>query len=115
MNEKLGQNHKNVLSNVPIIRRPFVTEHRITQSVTKGLPGPAYSWTLRFWIETDPEHNGLTRESAVTAVENSVKKVVEWTDAYAICGILILTLISANSVEVCDPSGNGVAMHRDWP
>lgn len=98
-----------------IVRRPSVTEWRVTVA--------RHGWTVRLWFEADPDHGGLLRfEDALAAAREALGRVdvmlslaeTAW-EAATIAERLSDLLPAANSVEVCDGTGQGVAVHRDWP
>ena len=92
-------------------QRPFVLEHRVTTNLG--------GYIVRYWIEADPKRGGVwDREQAGMAVAAGERMVEEKPDLYSpgeLARVLLHNISSANSIEVCDESGNGVAVHRDWP
>jgi hypothetical protein len=94
---------------VGIAKRERVREWRVTTHLC-GL-------TVRWWIESDPEYGGasnmLFARMRVAEAQNLVG--LGQRDPDAIAAALLEACESANSIEVCDKLGDGVAMHRDWP
>lgn len=94
-----------------IVVPPFrerVIEHRVTRHLN--------SYMLRFWIESDPVYNGVTKSlTAATIVDNAIRDVPKNYTDRGLAEWLIDHIYCANSVEVVDPAGNGVTVHRDWP
>jgi hypothetical protein len=91
-------------------KRALVVEWRLTMDI----PG----FTVRWWIEADPEHGGVDEIVARGLVEEARGQFIHPTDMSSplyIAGFLLNHCHCANSVEVCDNKGNGVAVHRDWP
>lgn len=100
-------------------QRARVVEWRITthHSLASG-----FKFSIRYWIERDPEHGGIAyfydALRAVTNVEEwELQTVLDHSMSWilATAKSLLEKIPSANSVEVCDADGNGVAIHRDWP
>lgn len=91
--------------------RSRVKEWRITTRV--------YDFTVRYWVESDSAFGGESRHAArneVQVAEGGLKKTLGIEPgAEAVAAALLEALPCANSVEVCDARGNGVAVHRDWP
>jgi hypothetical protein len=89
-------------------QRARVEEWRITKRM-----GP---YVVRWWIEADPEHGGLDHDAAEDAVITAEASVGRHSMSQSILARHLIDAVpSANSVEVCYPYGNGVAVHRDWP
>ncbi len=91
-------------------KRALVLEHRITSAVL--------GHTIRYWIEGDPKHGGLeSSEAAVAAARLAETRTerVGMTTVAQFATALLNACPAANSIEVCDPTGQGVAVHRDWP
>lgn len=98
--------------------RERVEEHRITIKTEKG-------FCIRFWIETDPLFGGIPEwDDAYKLCLNATKYAMAsrfGSNKYTMnvtkkrCRFLLIEIPAANSVEVCDESGNGITMHRDWP
>jgi hypothetical protein len=94
-----------------IDQRPLVVEHRITTDFL--------SMVVRYWIEEDPAHGGVALSAAwsqVLAAQDAalVARKQAWAGS-ALARFLLAQVPAANSVEVCDATGNGVSVHRDWP
>lgn len=100
--------------------RSRVFEHRITNPSLFGC-------VIRYWIEANPgpSYDGIETLSEALGVVNKAEqemygRAVEFTnwgivDSMALAKALIEAIPAANSIEVCNGSGNGTAAHRDWP
>jgi len=106
-----------------VTQRERVIEHRITTPIIIHTGNPA-EWTIRWWIESDPQHGGISDfRDALVAVSQAVGLPVAiagvlqnepWTPI-GLAKHLIDLVPAANSVEVCNDIGSGVCVHRDWP
>jgi hypothetical protein len=100
-------------------QRSRVVEHRITRVLRKSDAPFDKPITVRWWIEIAPEHGGLLLPSAaLLAVEQAEASIKARFDSITPedLALQFLELVgSANSVEVCDDTGQGIAAHRDWP
>ena len=76
-------------------------------------------YTVRYWIECDPEHGGIKDYSSAHELIKKVEKYgagyFEQGNIMIIAMYLLENIKEANSVEVCTKAGNGIAVHRDWP
>lgn len=94
-------------------KRRRVAEHRITRSL-----GLYKEFSVRFWIETDPEFGGESRRDAEMKIHDSfisLEPNLTRMTPDQVAAAFLEAVPSANSVEVCDTNGNGTAVHRDWP
>lgn len=107
-------------------RRPRVREWRLTRRE---------GWLIaRLWVESDPAFGGFATfaeaEDALLVAMRTIREKLSETDRMQpdprqlaapvghqefLAGLLLEALPAANSVEVCDSRGEGVALHRDWP
>jgi hypothetical protein len=91
-------------------QRARVEEWRITTRI-----GP---YVVRYWIESDPEHGGVSWATAVRQIESTeaARQGSSDLDPRRLAMLLLDAVVAANSVEVCDhQDGSGCAAHRDWP
>jgi len=89
--------------------RERVKEWRVSSTQDK--------WTIRLWVESDPEFGGVSQIEAYNKLIDVVRNMnsVFNTSADQLADYLFDKLPFANSVEVCDQHGNGTTIHRDWP
>jgi hypothetical protein len=100
-------------------KRDRVTEWRLTRKFFPA-DGSAREITARFWIESDesyPYFGGISRSTARERVLSACERVEKagMFDPLPMATTLLEMVPDANSVEVCDDTGTGVAIHRDWP
>jgi len=91
------------------MKRARVLEWRVTTQ-WRGL-------LIRWWIESAPEFGGASDMlvARVRVAEAQVKLGPGPADPKLVAEALLEACEAANSVEVCNSLGDGVAVHRDWP
>ena len=96
-------------------QRPTVVRVRVYEwRVTRQKDG----WTIRFWFESDAAFGGISSKQAHREADRvTLFDSEDWSTKVHtnLVKKLLEDLPNANSVEVCDPEGNGTVGHRDWP
>jgi hypothetical protein len=102
---------ENPVKIVHVVQRTRVVEYRVTTKL--------WVYTIRYWIESSPEHGGVASgqeaRELVEKAENDVKHWYPMPSTLSLAEHLIEKVSCANSIEVCYHAGNGVTIHRDWP
>jgi len=91
--------------------RERVVEHRLTRTRTSQF------WTIRFWVESDSAHGGVTENQALIDVTRAMnlEGVAGCKTPREMAEFLVDHIPAANSVEVCDVEGRGTVVYRNWP
>jgi len=106
------------LSEIAFKTAPYVREKVVEHRVSEVICG----WRVRFWLESDPAFGGLIRSRAVLTVKDARRGAIAlqakdskvFNDPEHLALWLLENVECANSVEVCDNTGDGTAVHRDW-
>jgi len=88
-----------------IEQRALVVEHRFTTTF--------HGMSVRWWIESDADYGGVDAQTASDMISDALS-ACQARRPEAIARELLEWVPPANSVEVT-LSGEGVAVHRNWP
>ena len=103
-----------------IEKRAEVKEWRVTRTTQYQYVGVP-RLVARFWVEADPVYGGMADPKEVEHyidalfASEPIRECIQFNSPGLLCHALFDSFPAANSVEVCNVNGFGVALHRDWP